>query len=146
MKKVLILIVTIFYPITIIGQSISVNSYPKEFNEKFYTSIEFMTSGEIIWQKESEEGISYRVVILRSEIYNSLDIEEIRHGILNPLKINFIKNIDLYALFRKFELKGEISDVKFDSWVNATTCVLKIKGKRYELSNFDKRLITVKKL
>jgi hypothetical protein len=102
-----------------------------------YSSIVFLTEGEVRWLDTPVgeiEGISYRVIITRSDIYNSLFIEKITYGTEGCCKnIVSTKEIPVNELFKLFSITGEHAGVKFVEWIDSASFVISIYDRSYNV-------------
>jgi hypothetical protein len=118
------------------GQTVELELKP--VNKDYYAWITSLNEGPVNWLDEPEgeiEGRAYRSCITTSEIYNSLYIEEVTFGTEGCCKrIASKKNLDLYELFIKFGLTGEVANVEFSKWVNKSTFELEIKDQFFSIS------------
>jgi hypothetical protein len=122
----------------------------KQVDQDYYAWITSLNESPINWLKKSENDIrgrAYRICITTSEIYNSLYIEEVTFGSEGCCKkILSKKELDLYELFKEYQIRGEVTNVKFLKWIDATTCQLTIKDKIYSVSNLDSDIVKVELL
>jgi len=110
----------------------------KPVNKDYYVWITSLIEGPANWLNEPHgeiEGTAYRTCITTPEIYNSLYLEEVTFGTEGCCKrISSKKKLDLYELFIKFGLTGEVANVEFSKWVNNTTFELKIHSQVFSIS------------
>lgn len=120
----------------------------KPVNKDYYAWITSLNEGPVNWLDEPEgeiEGRAYRTCITTSEIYNSLDVEEVTFGTEGCCKrIASKKELDLYELFTQFGLTGEVANVQFSKWANKTTFELEIQDQLFSVS-LQPNIATIKR-
>jgi hypothetical protein len=118
------------------GQSVELELKPVK--KDYYAWITSLNEGPINWLDKREGDVrarAFRTCITTSDIYNSLYIEEVTLGNEGCCKqIASKKELDLYTLFEKFELTGEVANVTFSKWVNKTTFELQIQEQIFSIS------------
>ncbi|MEQ8472438.1 MAG: hypothetical protein RIC35_14690 [Marinoscillum sp.] len=117
------------------GQTVELELKPVK--KDYYAWITSLNEGPVNWLDEPEgeiEGRAYRTCITTSKIYNSLYIEEVTFGTEGCCKqIASKKELDLYELFIKFGLTGEVANVEFSKWVNKSTFQLQIQNQLFSI-------------
>lgn len=128
------------------GQTVELELMP--VNKDYYAWITSLNEGPVNWLDEPDgeiEGRAYRTCITTSEIYNSLYIEEVTFGTEGCCKqIASKKELDLYELFIKFGLTGEVANIEFSKWINKSTFQLQIKGQSFSIF-LQKNSATIKR-
>ena len=119
----------------------------KSIEKDYYAWITSLNEGPTKRLDEPDGDVrarANRICITTSEIYNSLYIEEVTFGRERCCKkIASKKQLDLYELFDKFELQGEVANIKFGKWLNFSTFELEIQGRTFSIELQD-NLATVK--
>ncbi len=134
--------------------SLQLNSYcqifkfsPKEVEQDYYVALTSLTEGPIHWLDKPEEkvhAIAFRIAISTSEIYSNLYIEKVTYEQEGCCKVIFqSRKLDLYEVYKKFGLSGEISEVRFNQWTGSNSCEIVIQGKRYKMTNLDNEKINI---
>ena len=145
MRQLLLTFLCISIFSTANGQTVELELKPVK--KDYYAWITSLKEGPINWLDKPEgesEGKAYRTVITTADIYNSLYIEEVTFGSEGCCKqIISKKKLDLYELFIKFGLTGEVTNVQFSKWVNPSTFNLKIRDKLFSVS-IKKNSATIK--
>jgi hypothetical protein len=145
--KNIVLIPFIFIAIVSFDQKETISLV--ETDEDYYQWITFLSEGEISWVAEpigEVEGISFRLIITTSDIYNNIYIEKITYGMEGCCKkIVYKKEIPLSDIFKRFKLNGERSGVEFVKWLNPTSFELKIYDDIYRIWDIDKSKIAIEK-
>ncbi|WKK82935.1 hypothetical protein [Marivirga arenosa] len=118
------------------GQIVKADLEPVE--KDYYAWITSLNEGPIEWLTVSTNDIdakAYRIVITTSEIYNSLYVETVVFGNEGCCKRIVAKHqIDLYDLFSKLKMSGEITNIEFTKWLNNGEFEMNIQDQSYLLS------------
>lgn len=121
-----------------------------DVKKDYYPYITFLSEGEIDWidiNNDEYKGVSHRLVITTSEIYNKIYSEEVNYGMEGCCKkIVSKKEIPISEIFEKFNLDGERTGVNLLEWLNPTTLTIKIQDYVFEFSDLDKDVFGVQKL
>jgi len=86
----------------------------------------------------------FRVVVLTSEIYNTVYIEEIttgREGCCRRLKS--IRKLDLEDWAQQFKMKGELAGFRIVRWSTPTTAEVEFQGRAFVLTDLDRARVRV---
>ena len=86
-----------------------------------------------------------RVVVLTSEIYNTVYIEEItigREGCCRRLKS--IRKLDLEDWAQQLKTKGELAGFRIVRWNTPTTAEVEFQGRAFVLSELDRARVRVR--
>lgn len=106
-----------------------------------------LSEGNTDWLEEpidEVEGIAYRVIMTREDIYNRIFIEKITYGMEGCCKsIIYKKEVSLEELYKMFNLKGEIAGVEFRDWVNDKSFDLRINNKIFTITIIDDTIVEV---
>jgi hypothetical protein len=144
MKKILVLLLLVS-PILGYSQSVTLKLLPK--SKVIYESIIMLSEGNTDWLEEpidEVEGIAYRVIMTREDIYNRIFIEKITYGMEGCCKsIIYKKEVSLEELYKMFNLKGEIAGVEFRDWVNDKSFDLRINNKIFTITIIDDTIVEV---
>ena len=144
MRKILVLLLLVS-PILGYSQSVTLKLLPK--SKVIYESIIMLSEGNTDWLEEpidEVEGIAYRVIMTREDIYNRIFIEKITYGIEGCCKsIIYKKEVSLEELYKMFNLKGEIAGVEFRDWVNDKSFDLRINNKIFTITIIDDTIVEV---
>jgi hypothetical protein len=130
------------------GQTIQIKTIDRS-SKDYYPWITYLNEGPINWiksQPDESSGISFRLIITTSEIYDDIIIEKATAGEEGGgKKIVSKRLVDRESLRAAFKLKGEISGIKFNRWLTPTSFELIIQDKTLIFQNIDKDTILVKK-
>jgi hypothetical protein len=131
------------------GQTSQIKTIDKS-SDDYYSWITYLNEGPINWVDSKDNGtmgISFRLIITTSEIYDNIIIEKARVGEEGGgEKILSKKQVDIEGLRVPFDLQGEIAGIKFVKWITSTSFELVILGKTLLFENIDRELIQVKKI
>ncbi|MBN8835635.1 MAG: hypothetical protein J0I09_00095 [Sphingobacteriia bacterium] len=118
-------------------------------NKQFYVDIDFLSSGEISWTKKNQNediGLSCRLLIVTSEVYDNLIIEKIAYtGSEGAKKIISTKMVDRQQLVDQLKLKGENIGLEFNEWLTWNSVKVTIQNKKYIIKDIDKNTIKINK-
>lgn len=118
-------------------------------NKEYYLDITFLSEGEFQPQKtknRTENDIAFRVVILTSEIYNTLVLEKVSYGSEGGNKhIINKRKVDLSQIWTEFKLTGEITDLEFIKWLTWDSFEIKIQELTYIFKNISLSTIDVQR-
>jgi hypothetical protein len=79
---------------------------------------------------------SLRVVVTRSEIYDSVYIEEVTFGEEGCCaRVSAVRSIDMAAFQESFGMHGEVAGFQFDRWLSPSSFGFTFKRRRFVLSN-----------
>ena len=105
-----------------------------------YAAIEFMSAGDSaalpsvadIDSPNSPQAQSLRVVVYRSEIYQSLVLETLTTGLEGCCsKVAASHSVDLAAFAEHFGFKGELSGFVFSSWSSPSSFRFTYRGEPF---------------
>ena len=90
--------------------------------QDYYPWITALSSGPVQWTSDEEteisRGLAYRVVVLTSEIYDTVLLEEITLGNEGCcVALGTVRELDLRALADHFGLRGEMSGFRLTRWM-----------------------------
>jgi len=112
-----------------------------------HLSLVFLSEGEVNWLEvpvDEIEGIAYRVLITRSDIYNAVFLEKVTFGIEGCCKeILFKKELPVEVLFDLFNITGETAGVTFLKWCAPGTFILGIYDHKFVVSVLDDSIVSV---
>ena len=126
------------------GDQILVNTTVS--NSDFYPWITVMKRGTVDWVYESDdvEGRAYRVVVLTSEIYNTVYFEEITIGDEGCcVKVASTREFEIGQFAKKAGFKGELAGFRFVDWLSPTSFKFKFKNRLFILRNVEKKQVSV---
>ena len=93
---------------------------------------------------DSTNSRRYRLVVLTSEIYNTVIVEEIIFGReACCARVRSAREVDLDALVRQFQLRGERAGFSIDSSLSPTAFRVRFMGRRFDISNVHRQRVTV---
>jgi hypothetical protein len=126
--------------------SVFVSTEPAKAN--YYQWITFLSEGPIDWFEENEnakvQGRAYRVVVLVSEIYNTVYLEEVTFGSEGCCKeVLSTRRFDLKAFTSAFGFKGELSGFEFVQWLSPTSFVFRYHERNFVMSAINKAKVKV---
>ena len=80
----------------------------------------------------------YRMVVLTSEIYSTLILEEVRYGPEGCCaRVVAAREVNLESLARHFQMKGSLAGFTVISSPGPTTFRVRFKGRDFEVSRID---------
>jgi hypothetical protein len=143
--RIIILLMLIVWPLLSYTQSVTLRMLQE--TKVNYESIVLLSESDTNWldvSKDDVEGIAYRFILTREDIYNRAFIEKITYGIEGCCKsICYIKEISLEELFKKYNLVGEIAAVEFRNWLDDKSFNLLIQEKIYTITLIDDTMVNV---
>jgi hypothetical protein len=93
---------------------------------------------------DSAVGKQFRLVVLTSEVYNTLLVEEVRLGAEGCCaRIASVRKLDLDAMAKHFGLVGEMAGVRIVSARSPTSFRLVIHRRTFDVSHVDRSAATV---
>ncbi|MCE7991313.1 MAG: hypothetical protein HEP71_05005 [Roseivirga sp.] len=111
MKQLTFIFVLLSFTLSVYGQTFEFT--PKKVEKDYYAWLTLLTEGPVHWLDEPRrktKGVARRICIANSEIYNGLYIEQVTLGREGCCKaIVESRELDLFQVFEKFGLTGEIS-------------------------------------
>ena len=147
MKKHILILSGVLICILSFGQTYQIKTIDRS-SEDYYPWITYLNEGPINWiesPQDGSKGISFRLIITTSEIYDDIIIENANVGEEGGVKKIISKRlVDRESLRAAFNLKGEISGIKFKKWLNPTSFELIIQDKTLIFENINKDIILVK--
>lgn len=145
MKYLTFILVLFSFTTNVSGQTFEFST--KKVQKDYYVALTSLTESPVHWLDEPEgkvKGTAHRICIATSEIYNSLYIERVTLGQVGCCKsIVESRELDLFQVFEKFGLTGEISGITFNQWIDSSSCDIMIGEKSYRLSQLEKEKIKV---
>jgi hypothetical protein len=148
MKKLILVLCGVLTYFLTFGQTSQIKTIDQS-SKDYYPWITYLNEGPINWiesQNEGSKGISFRLIITTSEIYDDIKIEKATVGEEGGGKKIISKRlVDRESLRAAFDLKGEISGITFKKWLTPTSFELIIQDKTLIFENIDKDTISVKK-
>ena len=128
------------------AQSVHVPTLPAKAN--YYPWITYLSQGPTHWIESRDEnktqGRAYRVVVLTSDIYNTVYFEEValgREGCCK--KVLQVRKFDLEAFASKYGLKGELAGFEFARWLGPTSFVFTFGDRGFVVSELNKQYVRV---
>ena len=125
------------------------NQFDLEPVEKdYYNWITFLSESPIEWFDNPNDniyGCAYRFVITTSEIYDNIYIENVTFGEEGGNKMLVSKQrIPLNEIADKYDIRGEISGIKFVRWIDSASFIIDIHRIEYSISILKDKVIVVK--
>jgi hypothetical protein len=149
MKKLIPILCGFLFCYFSFGQTSQIKTIDR-FSTDYYPWITYLNEGPINWinsKDERSKGTSFRLIITTSEIYDDILIEKVIVGEEGGgKKIVSRRLVERDSLRADFDLKGEISGIKFKKWLTPTSFKLMIQDKTLIFQNIDKNTISVKRL
>ncbi|MFC2152535.1 hypothetical protein ACFLSE_08410 [Bacteroidota bacterium] len=135
--KRLFFIFLIAFPFLSFGQTKGLKLVETE--KDYYQWITFLSEGDIDWLDipiQGVEGVSYRVIVTTSEIYNQIYIETATFGTEGCCKkITDKRELPLKDVFKVFNLKGEITGIEFVEWIHSVSFIFKIGNEKFKVED-----------
>jgi hypothetical protein len=127
------------------AQSVVINTTPEKASYPWITQL---SQGPIDWFEKDEnatvQGRAYRVVVLVSEIYYTVLIEQVtlgREGCCK--KVARSRQVDLSAFVAKYQFAGELTGFKFVRWVGPTSFVFSYKEREFVMSEINQTKVKI---
>lgn len=120
-------------------------------DQDYYHWITALSSGPIQWttieQSDRSRGRAYRVVVLTSEIYDTVLLEEITLGDEGCcVALGAVRELDLRALAMHFGLRGEISGFRLTRWVGPDSFEFQLHRRKFRAGGIGADSVTVQEV
>jgi len=153
MKHIVFIVCGILFllPFGVQADSIKkIATHPKE-KADYYPWITYLSQGPTDWLDEKStsvvQGRAYRIVVLTSEIYDSVYIEEITSGDEGCcVSVTSIRKLDLDQLFSEFGIVGERTGFKLIRWLSPTSVEFSIHSRKFRMTNIADKQVEVREL
>ena len=144
MRRVLNLVALLVFALTAgatFAETVAIRTTPAKAN--YYPWITYLSQGPIDWFEKNEnakvQGRAYRVVILVSEIYNTVFLEQVTFGTEGCCKkLSHSRRFDLKTFAEKFGFAGELSGFEFVRWLSPTSFVFQYQERNFVISAINK--------
>jgi hypothetical protein len=143
-------VLTIFSHQWVLAQEIEVPTQTEK-SADYYPWITFLSEGPIDWFEKDEtakvQGRAFRVVVLTSEIYNTIYLEEITLGREGCCKrLIKIRKFNLEIFAKGFGFIGELSGFEVIRWVTPTSFEFRFQERSFMMSEINRPRVKVKRL
>jgi hypothetical protein len=137
-----ILYLILFVPIILLAQTKTISTVSQK-NNPGYAWIIQLEQGPINW----DSSCAYRVVVTRSEIYNTVYFEKVtfgEEGCCAKVVSTRIFNLEQFA--KLFGIKGELAGFEFQTWNNPTIFTFKMQDRTFKVSELSKDNVLVEEI
>jgi len=146
----IIMVLTILCSQWVFAQEIEVLTQTVKY-ANHYPWITFLSEGPIDWFENDEtakvQGRAFRVVVLTSEIYNTIYLEEITLGREGCCKrLAQIRKFNLEVFAKEFGFIGELSGFEVIRWVTPTSFEFRFREYSFLMSGINRSRVKVKRL
>jgi hypothetical protein len=146
----ILMVLTMFSPQWVLAQEIEVPTQTAKYADH-YPWITFLSEGPIDWFEKDEtakvQGRAFRVVVLTSEIYNTIYLEEITLGREGCCKrLAQIRKFNLEVFAKGFGFIGELSGFEVIRWVTPTSFEFRFRERSFLMSEINRSRVKVKRL
>ncbi|CAN1209769.1 hypothetical protein TUMEXPCC7403_06060 [Tumidithrix helvetica PCC 7403] len=120
----------------------------KPANANYYPWIVQLSQSPIDWFEKDVnakvQGRAYRVVVLLTDIYNSVFFEQVTFGMEGCCKkVASVRQFDIRAFSTKFGFTSEITGFKFMRWLSPTSFIFRYKDRLFVMTEIDKPEVLV---
>jgi hypothetical protein len=149
MKSTLHLVALLFLalsPVAAFAKPVAIPTKPA--NANYYPWITQLSQSPIDWfAKDTSakiQGRAYRVVVLLTDIYNSVYFEQVTFGTEGCCKaIASVRQFDIKAFSAKFGFTGELTGFRFMRWLSPTSFIFRYQDRLFMMAAIDEPEVQV---
>jgi hypothetical protein len=137
-----IVFLILLLPAVLFSQTKSIPMISQKANPGYAWIIQLI-QGSTDW----DHSCAYRIVVTRSEIYNTVYIEKVTFGEEGCCaKVVSTRKFNLEQFAESFDIKGELAGFEFHAWINPTVFKFKMHDRIFKVSDISKDIVQVEEV